>query len=88
MREKNLRLNCILHLACLYDYGLIDAVEKAALIRQLNSYFPQSTATPTVVLMNGENCVSEISSAPTAPNNNCVSDLDSLNSHNLKSKSQ
>ena len=37
LRERNLRLNFILHLISLYDYGLIDAVQKATLIRKLNA---------------------------------------------------
>lgn len=35
--SKNLRYNFLLHLMCLYDYGLIDASQKAALVVKLNS---------------------------------------------------
>lgn len=33
--RKNLRYNLILHLMCLYDYGLIDALQKASLVQKL-----------------------------------------------------
>ena len=35
--KKKLRYNFLLHLMCLYDYGLIDASQKAELVVKLNS---------------------------------------------------
>jgi len=39
IKEKNLRSNFLLHLMSLYDYGLIDATQKAGIIRKLSAYF-------------------------------------------------
>ena len=57
LREKNLRYNFILHLMCLYDYGLIDAVEQANLIRDLNLIFsrPSKDHSLSSALTNGFN---------------------------------
>ena len=51
LREKNLRLNFILHLISLYDYGLIDAVQKADLIRKLNLIFSRPLTNGHSVLL-------------------------------------
>jgi hypothetical protein len=55
LREKNLRFNFILHLISLYDYGLIDAIEKANLIKKLNQIFSRSYP----IVANGHSVLSQ-----------------------------